>query len=75
MAVAATASPLEAAVESLPGIGRVAGRALRRRGYQTVGDLLWLLPRRYDDQRTVTPLAELEPGHRQVTTGRVRTTR
>lgn len=62
-------------MESLPGIGRVAGRALRRRGYQTVGDLLWLLPRRYDDQRTVTPLAELEPGHRQVTTGRVRTTR
>lgn len=64
-------SVLEHAVETLPGIGPRSGAALRERGYETVGDLLWLLPRSYDDQRRVTPIAELEDGTYAVVEGRV----
>lgn len=62
---------LDQPVESLPGIGGVTGKTLRARGLATVGDVLLHLPRRYDDERRLTPLAELVPGERQVTVGRV----
>ena len=68
-------SPLEHPVETLPGVGKVSGAALRERGYGTVGQLLWHLPRRYDDQRRVTPISELVPGERQVTEGIIHATR
>lgn len=72
----ADAATLEAvlatSVISLPGIGKVSGQALERRGLRAVGDLLWLLPRRYDDQRVITPIAELVPGVRAMTEGVVR---
>jgi ATP-dependent DNA helicase RecG len=56
-------------VETLPGVGESLGRALRTRGIETIGDLVWLLPSGYDDERTVTPLAELQTGLRQVSEG------
>lgn len=62
-------------VEALPGIGPKTGASFRRRGVQTAGDLLWLLPRRYDDERAVTPIAELAEGERQVTIGVVSSSR
>ncbi len=68
-------SGLDLPVETLPGIGKVAGQHLRRRGLETVGDLLLLLPRRYDDERAVTPVGALEPGSRQVTVGVVSSVR
>ena len=58
-------------VECLPGIGRSTGLALRARGLYTLGDLAWLMPLGYHDERTITPIAELMPGARQVTEGRV----
>ena len=66
---------LEDAVETLPGVGPVTGRLLRERGYGTVGDLVWLLPRRYDDQRTPTPIPSLVDGQYAVTEGVVRAAR
>jgi ATP-dependent DNA helicase RecG len=58
-------------VETLPGCGESLGQALRARGIETLGDLIWLLPSGYDDERTITPLAELQTGLRQVSEGSV----
>ncbi|MGD8860171.1 MAG: ATP-dependent DNA helicase RecG [Myxococcales bacterium] len=58
-------------VETLPRIGRATGLSLRARGLHTVGHLAWLLPLGYHDERSVTPIAELRDGERQVTQGRV----
>ncbi|MCS7007115.1 MAG: ATP-dependent DNA helicase RecG, partial [Gaiellaceae bacterium] len=40
---------LAAAVETLPGVGPALRARLRRVGIETVGDLLWQRPRRYED--------------------------
>ncbi|MGB8330484.1 MAG: hypothetical protein WCE62_10185, partial [Polyangiales bacterium] len=68
-------TPLEHPVESLPGIGPATGAHLRSRGYASVGDLLWLLPRGYDDQRLPTPIPALRDGHHEVVEGIVRRAR
>jgi ATP-dependent DNA helicase RecG len=68
-------SLLDHAIETLPGIGPRTGAALRERGYQTVGDLLWLMPRRYDDQRHPTPIHQLRAGEYAVVEGKVRSAR
>ena len=65
-------SLLDHPVESLPGIGPTTGAQLRQRGYATVGDLLWLLPRGYDDQRVPTPIHALCDGEYAVVEGVVR---
>ncbi len=65
-------SLLDHPVESLPGIGPTTGAQLRQRGYATVGDLLWLLPRGYDDQRRPTPIHALRDGEYAVVEGVVR---
>ncbi len=58
-------------VESLPGVGPAIGLALRARGLSTLGELAWLLPLGYHDERELVPIAELTTGARQVTEGRV----
>ncbi|MGB5219713.1 MAG: hypothetical protein WBN60_01695, partial [Polyangiales bacterium] len=68
-------SLLDHPVESLPGIGPTTGAQLRQRGYATVGDLLWLLPRGYDDQRRPTPIHALRDGEYAVVEGVVREAR
>ena len=40
---------LDAPVDRLKGVGPAAAAALAARGLATVEDLLWLVPRRYDD--------------------------
>lgn len=56
-------------VQTLPGIGPKTARLLEQRGYKTVGDLLFCLPRRYEDRRAVTPIPALSPGEQVVTEG------
>lgn len=68
-------SLLDHPVESLPGIGPTTGAQLRQRGYESVGDLLWLLPRDYDDQRRPTPIRALVDGDYAVVQGVVRAAR
>lgn len=68
-------SLLDHPVESLPGIGPTTGAQLRERGYASVGDLLWLLPRGYDDQRVSTPIHALRDGEYAVVEGVVRRSR
>ncbi|MEM8610203.1 MAG: DEAD/DEAH box helicase, partial [Myxococcota bacterium] len=68
-------SLLDHDVATLPGIGEKSAAILRKRGHETVGDLLWLLPKQYVDQRHPTPIHALEPGMYCVVSGRVRTVR
>ncbi|QIA26897.1 ATP-dependent DNA helicase RecG [Thermaerobacter sp. PB12/4term] len=46
----------------LPGVGRRQAQRLARLGLHTAGDLLWHLPRRYEDRSTWKPIARLVPG-------------
>jgi len=49
--------------------------ALQRKGLHRVGDLLFLLPRLYEDRRRLQTLRELRPGERGVAVGTVRMAR
>ncbi|HRC55902.1 MAG TPA: hypothetical protein PKU97_08255 [Kofleriaceae bacterium] len=51
--------PLAAPTSALRGIGPAFAARLAGRNLSTVEDLLWLVPRRYDDLRTVPSLAEV----------------
>ena len=48
---------------------------LSRKGLERVGDLLFLLPRTYEDRRRLSTLRELRPGERGVAVGTVRMAR
>jgi ATP-dependent DNA helicase RecG len=72
------ADPLSAPTHTLPGIGPAFAERLAERGLETVEDLLWCLPRRYDDVRDAQPLAavcELDEGHRATFVARVANSR
>jgi ATP-dependent DNA helicase RecG len=56
---AAPVDPLAAPTTTLPGIGPAFAEKLAEKGLNTVEDLLWLVPRRYDDVRDARPLAEV----------------
>jgi ATP-dependent DNA helicase RecG len=45
---------------------------LNKKGLRRLGDILFLLPRCYEDRRKLNTIAELEPGARGVTVGVVR---
>lgn len=68
---AADLAPQDRPVESLAGVGASLGKALRRKGIETLSDLVLMLPRRYEDERVLTPIGQLVPGTRAVTVGRV----
>jgi len=58
-APAAPVDPLGAPTHSLPGIGPAFAERLGEKGLVTVEDLLWCLPRRYDDVRDARSLADV----------------
>jgi ATP-dependent DNA helicase RecG len=77
-APAAAEDPLAAPTHTLPGIGPAFAERLAERELVTVEDLLWCLPRRYDDVRGARPLAEvcrLDEGQRATFTASVATSR
>src|SRR5579883_272722 len=53
---------LDTRVQFLPGVGPRWARVLERRGVETVEDLLYYLPFRYEDRSHVRTIAALEPG-------------
>ncbi len=55
---------LEAAVTALPGVGKTLARRLQVLGIQTVRDVLFHLPFRYDDLRQTKKIADLVVGER-----------
>ena len=49
-------------VRLLKGIGPARAKCLERLGVRTVADALLLMPRRYEDRRSFTPIGRLRPG-------------
>ncbi|MCC6794606.1 MAG: ATP-dependent DNA helicase RecG [Candidatus Hydrogenedentes bacterium] len=49
-------------ISALPGVGEKRAEALAALGLQTVGDLLFHLPRAYEDRRHVTAISDLREG-------------
>lgn len=62
---------LEAPLTSVPGIGPKSARTLEKLGLQTLGDLLWHLPRRYDDYSQLKTINRLTDGEEVTIIGTV----
>jgi ATP-dependent DNA helicase RecG len=58
-------------VTALRGVGDTLALRLRALGVQTIQDLLFLLPLRYEDRTRVVPLGELRAGQRAAVEGEV----
>jgi ATP-dependent DNA helicase RecG len=55
-------SALDQSAQFLKGVGPRRAEAFSRVGVHTARDLVFHLPRRYEDASTVTPIGELQPG-------------
>ncbi len=53
---------LEAPVERMKGVGPRLAKSLQKLGLNTINDLLFYLPRRYDDYSQLLYVAQLKPG-------------
>jgi ATP-dependent DNA helicase RecG len=62
---------LEMPVRFLKGVGDRRAAALDRLGIHTAGDLLFHVPRRYEDASTITPIVAVRPGEDVTILGRV----
>ena len=63
---------LDKPVQFLKGVGPVRAEALGRMGIVTARDLLYHVPRRYDDASTIEPMDRLQVGTDVTAVGRVR---
>lgn len=62
---------LGAGVEALKGIGKSRADCLARKGISTIEDLLFFLPRAYDDRSSITAVRNLKAGMRSVIRGEI----
>ena len=62
---------LEMEVQYLKGVGPKSAMVLAKIGLKTVEDVLWYLPRRYDDRTNLPDLVMLRPGEAQSVRGRL----
>lgn len=53
---------LNAGVETIKGVGPKTAEALQRANLKTVGDLIYVLPRVYENYQTTVDIADLRPG-------------
>jgi ATP-dependent DNA helicase RecG len=58
-------------VQFIQGVGPRITALLARKNLISVEDLLYFLPRRYEDRRTISRIAETVPGIRQTVVGRI----
>jgi ATP-dependent DNA helicase RecG len=58
-------SPQQTPVQFIKGVGPARMKLFERLGVRTVEDLFYLFPRRYEDRRRLTPIAELRVGEWQ----------
>jgi ATP-dependent DNA helicase RecG len=56
------ADPLELDVQFVKGVGPNNAKLFAKAGISTVRDLLYTLPRRYEDRRNLPPIGKLRPG-------------
>ena len=62
---------LERPVATLAGVGPSLATRLARLGVDTLGDVLCLLPQRYEDRTQVVPLGALSPGGKALVEGEI----
>ena len=62
---------LSSHVRSLRGVGPRIAECFAKKGLFTIEDLLYFLPRQYEDRRIICPISELVPGLRQTVLGRI----
>lgn len=62
---------LERSVQYVKGVGPQIAALLQKKGIATVEDMLYFLPRRYEDRRSVVRIADTQPGIIHTVTGRV----
>lgn len=60
---------LSTPVEYVKGVGPKVGEWFRKKGVETVFDLLYFLPFRYEDRRHIKKIAGLAPGSKEVAKG------
>ena len=58
-------------VQYVKGVGPARKKVFQRLGIETVEDLLYFFPRRYEDRRHLTPIAEVTPGQWQTVSGKI----
>ena len=62
---------LSRSIQFIQGVGPRIASLLARKNLSTIEELLYFLPRRYEDRRTISRIAETIPGRRQTIAGRV----
>lgn len=62
---------IEDKVTTLKGIGPKKAELLSKQNIDTLEDLLYLFPRKYEDRRNTTPIGELEVGKDYLISGKV----
>jgi ATP-dependent DNA helicase RecG len=62
---------LEDRVDRLAGVGPQLGKRLERLGIETVGELLCLVPLRYEDRTRIRPLGSLRAGEKVLVQGEI----
>ncbi|MCP3101686.1 ATP-dependent DNA helicase RecG [Myxococcus sp. K15C18031901] len=73
LSIAPRSGPLSSPLKTLgKRLGPRLISALDKKGLRRMGDILFLLPRCYEDRRRLRTIAELEPGERGVTVGTVK---
>lgn len=71
MPVSSIPSRLDTSVQYLKGVGPKAAQVLAKLGVETVKDLLYCLPFRYEDRRDFRPIGNVRPGEWVTLKGRV----
>ncbi len=64
---------LQSPIQYVKHVGPKRAGLFKRLGVETVEDLLWLLPRRYEDRSRINPISSLELGDSVTVTGEVLT--
>lgn len=62
----------QSSIQFIKGVGPARKKLFENLGVETVEDLMYLFPRRYEDRRTLTPLAQVQVGEWQTVLGTVK---
>lgn len=61
----------QTSIQFVKGVGPARKKLFANLGVETIGDLFYLFPRRYEDRRNLTPIKDVEIGECQTVSGRV----